>query len=318
MRQRKGAPVSAAQSTFSLHTPAPVDISDSVCSAQQNSAMDVRGDSHQAADTATAGVETNLVQRRADQLEETNNSLCYWSQLIWLKAMRVMPRGLIRCLAPSLPPHYEVMLSRIRERYGYPYSAERECDVELLGRLWNGHNRVMFAPDALAFSAETHSVSDRWKAMGFQGPDPSTDFRGAGIFGLVQLVYLVERYPQQWSEILTHDFLAAAAGLNVTLRLSTLLGINFSFNQFSASILSTYSACEARVQLCRFIFDSNSDVSVQRLCEVYCFTMRLLHYRWMRSTRNIMEFNQLLDKVYAELERLLYFSSTLEDLCSRL
>jgi ELMO domain-containing protein len=49
---------------------------------------------------------------------------------------------------------------------------------------------------------------------------------------------------------------------------------------------------------------------------VYCFAMRLLHFRWMRSSRNLMEFNQQLGAMYVELERLLFVSTSLEELCS--
>lgn len=38
-----------------------------------------------------------------------------------------------------------------------------------------------------------------WAALGFQGDDPATDLRGAGVLGLLQLLYLQQ-----------HD--AAAAG----------------------------------------------------------------------------------------------------------
>src|SRR4051794_17790327 len=41
-------------------------------------------------------------------------------------------------------------------------------------------------------------VSAQWKKLGFQGTDPMTDFRGAGIFGLNNLLYLAETYPNRY------------------------------------------------------------------------------------------------------------------------
>ncbi|CAJ1988283.1 ELMO/CED-12 family [Leishmania donovani] len=317
MRQRKGVPAPVVPSATATYAAYPGS-SDSAHTAHQASSTNTRDLNHRAATTAATATDADSFQRRANRLEEMERSLYYTPQLLWLQVMDRMPYELTHYFVSSPPPHHEAMLSGIREQYGRPYSAEKPFDVELLGRLWNGHSRVMFATDNLVFSAAAHSVSDRWKEMGFQGTDPSTDFRGAGIFGLAQLVYLVEHHPEQWSAILTPDFMAAAAGLNVTMRLATLLGINSSLNQFSSSVLSTYSAREARLRLCRFIFDPSVDVATQRLSEVYCFAMRLLHYRWMRSTRNIMELNQQLSNMYTELDRLLFLCNTLEELCSLL
>ncbi|KAG5480631.1 hypothetical protein LSCM1_06335 [Leishmania martiniquensis] len=318
MRHRKGTSGPAAPSNAAAPAVYPENLGDANTAQHKGSASN--GDPQYGVTmTNTAAANAFMpFQQRVPRLEAKEDSLYYTSQLLWLQVMNRIPYELTCHFVPSPSRLHEAMLCRIREQYGRPYAAENALDAELLGRLWNGHNRVVFAPSDLAFSPATHSVSGRWKEMGFQGTDPSTDFRGAGILGLAHLVYLVEQYPQQWSAMLTPDFLPAAAGLNMTLHLSTLLGINPSVNQFSASILSTYSARAARLRLCRFIYDPSVDVAIQRLSEIYCFAMRLLHYRWIRSTRNIMEFNQQLSKVYEELNRLLYVSKGLQDLCTLL
>lgn len=244
------------------------------------------------------------------------HSYYYLSQYMWLQTMDRVPYSVSHLFVSSLRPQHEFMLTRIRELYVRPYKPGNAEDVAVLGRLWNGHNRIVFAPGSLTFTPAAHCVSERWKELGFQGTDPSTDFRGAGLFGLSQLVYLVERHPEEWNRMLSPDFMSAAAGINVSLRLMTLLGVNGSVNQFSATMHSTYSASEGRLQLCRFIFDRDIEVAVTRLNEVYCFAMRLLHFRWMRSSRNLMEFNQQLNAMYVELERLLFVSSSVEELCS--
>jgi hypothetical protein len=38
-------------------------------------------------------------------------------------------------------------------------------------------------------------MGEHWTALGFQGADPASDLRGSGVFGLVQLHFLTERYP---------------------------------------------------------------------------------------------------------------------------
>ena len=41
-----------------------------------------------------------------------------------------------------------------------------------------------------------------WKEIGFQGSDPSTDFRGAGLLGLQNLVDFASRYPLYATDVL--------------------------------------------------------------------------------------------------------------------
>jgi hypothetical protein len=40
-------------------------------------------------------------------------------------------------------------------------------------------------------------ISEEWKLLGFQGKDPSTDFRAMGMLGLENLVYFAEVHPRQ-------------------------------------------------------------------------------------------------------------------------
>lgn len=58
--------------------------------------------------------------------------------------------------------------------------------MELLGRLWRGLRPAEPVPPV---------PSAAWAALGFQGLDPSTDFRGMGCLGLRQLVRMAEGHP---------------------------------------------------------------------------------------------------------------------------
>lgn len=317
MRQRNGPPPGSAHATFAdpLHPSAAHH--DNAQAQPQPQHHPLRNPPHPPSDLhGPSSQPSTSLQVRAPRLEEMSSSFYYIPQYMWLQTMDRVPYSFSHYFVPATPPHHEFMLTRIRDVYVRPYRPSTAGDVELLGRLWNGHNRVVFAPETLKFSPSAHCVSERWKELGFQGTDPSTDFRGAGLFGLTQLVHLVEKHPEQWNTMLSPDFMTAAAGINVSMRLMTLLGINATVNQFSSTMHSTYSACEGRLQLCRFIFDQNIEVAVMRLHEVYCFAMRLLHFRWLRSSRNLMEFNQQLSAMYVELEKLLFVSKNLEELVS--
>ncbi|KPI89731.1 hypothetical protein ABL78_1111 [Leptomonas seymouri] len=313
MRQRHAPPQGGAGTTFAAHGGDAVSHEGDPAAPPPQHRDPLRP---HAMPAPTSSVVSTSLRTRAPRLEEMDSSLYYISQSMWLKAMDRMPYSFSSYFLPALPPHHHRMLTRLRDVYVRPYRLAAADDLDLLSRLWNGHNRVVFAPESMKFSPEVHCVNERWKEMGFQGTDPSTDFRGAGLFGLTQLVYLVEKHSDQWNAMLSPDFMTAAAGINVSLRLMTLLDINITVNQFSSTMRSTYSAGKGQLQLCRFIFDENIEVAVNRLHEVYCFAMRLLYYRWTHSSRNLMEFNLLLNSMYVELERLLFMCDNLEDLCT--
>lgn len=64
--------------------------------------------------------------------------------------------------------------------------------------------------------------SKQWVDLGFQGDDPSTDFRGMGIQGLEDLLYFVEKYPDHSLSALQHAshpvhwYPYAIVGINIT------------------------------------------------------------------------------------------------------
>lgn len=78
----------------------------------------------------------------------------------------------------------------------------------LLRRLWDG-----FFP-----SEPFERVSERWKAAGFQGTNPMTDFRGMGLLGLHCLLYALQHHRPTIVAIVErrNDYPFAAAGINVT------------------------------------------------------------------------------------------------------
>ncbi|WKY02535.1 hypothetical protein Q1695_016087 [Nippostrongylus brasiliensis] len=69
-----------------------------------------------------------------------------------------------------------------------------------------------------------------WQTVGFQGSDPSTDFRGTGILGLIQLYSMVKELDEadlaqvvHLSRNEPHDFPLAVVGINITSILLTRL-----------------------------------------------------------------------------------------------
>lgn len=98
------------------------------------------------------------------------------------------------------------------------YDCANEGHEQLLRRLWQcGFPGVEL----------TQRVTADWIRIGFQGPDPATDFRGMGVLGLQNLVYFGEHYPDVFARLVTaqrkRDYPLACAGINVTFMLLELL-----------------------------------------------------------------------------------------------
>ena len=72
--------------------------------------------------------------------------------------------------------------------------------------------------------------------IGFQGEDPSTDFRGSGLLGLKNLIYFVKFNDNKAREVLEistsrkHWYFFAAAGINITGKLIHMIEVNYPIN----------------------------------------------------------------------------------------
>jgi ELMO/CED-12 family len=44
---------------------------------------------------------------------------------------------------------------------------------------------------------------ERWKDAGFQGEDPANDFRGGGIYSLLNLLYMAQNHEETFQRLLT-------------------------------------------------------------------------------------------------------------------
>ena len=87
-------------------------------------------------------------------------------------------------------------------------------------------------------------ISKDWGKMGFQGKDPKTDFRGAGYFGLCNLIYFAKNYNEKYKSMLKgrsteelSNYPVAIASLNVVMLIYQILGIFFFFFTFFFFIL---------------------------------------------------------------------------------
>ncbi|MFS7902839.1 putative ELMO domain-containing protein [Helianthus anomalus] len=71
---------------------------------------------------------------------------------------------------------------------------------------------------------ETMQVSTSMNEMGWQGKDPSTDFRGGGFISLENLLYLARNFPQE-GERAIWEYPFAVAGVNIAFMLIQMLDL---------------------------------------------------------------------------------------------
>jgi len=105
------------------------------------------------------------------------------------------------------------LIARLDDIRGITFDPESEKHVKLLKTLW-----AKLSPD----TELTGMISKQWSDIGFQGKDPSTDFRGMGLLSLENLVFFVTVYTDHARNILSHSlhpvhgYPFAAVGINIT------------------------------------------------------------------------------------------------------
>jgi len=157
---------------------------------------------------------------------------------------------------------------------------------------------------ALCFPGEEFQRRDkRWTDAGFQGPDPGTDFRGAGVYGLRQLIYLAERQPDNFARYRESDYPFSIAGLNITMMIYSLLGWGFKKVDISNA---------GKRVLYEYLFgvEDRGD----RFERLYCRAMQLLDDEWRLQNASYMMFPIVLKSVQDKfIGRLLEFCVASED-----
>uniref|UniRef100_A0A7C9DX64 ELMO domain-containing protein n=1 Tax=Opuntia streptacantha TaxID=393608 RepID=A0A7C9DX64_OPUST len=118
----------------------------------------------------------------------------------------------------DLTPAQEDCLLRLQSRIDVAFDSSNAEHQEALRALWNA-----------AFPGEKlHDlISEQWKEMGWQGKDPSTDFRGGGFISLENLLFFARKFPKSFQDLLRKqegdralwEYPFAVAGVNITFML---------------------------------------------------------------------------------------------------
>uniref|UniRef100_A0A175YGC9 ELMO domain-containing protein n=1 Tax=Daucus carota subsp. sativus TaxID=79200 RepID=A0A175YGC9_DAUCS len=236
-------------------------------------------------------------------------------------------------LSFDLTPAEEDCLQRLQSRIDVPYDTSLPEHQEALRALW----------DAAFPEEELHDlVSEQWKEMGWQGKDPSTDFRGGGYISLENLLYFAKNFPGQMKgtaiyslaiELLSYfpgkrkckcsfiiqksfqvllrkqegdramwEYPFAVAGVNITFMLIQMLDLE---------------AVKPRTLVgATFLkFLAEKDYAFDLL---YCITFKLMDQQWLEMRASYMDFNAVMKSTRRRLEEELMHEdiTKLEDLPS--
>ena len=124
---------------------------------------------------------------------------------------------------PSLTLYQEEKLSQFKKFVTKAYDVTNDYHENQLKKYWN----ILSNGEEL-----TERKSEQWKKLGFQGKDPASDFRGAGLFGLQNLLYFSARFPSMFHSTFRGDkkregqqsYPFSIAALNITMMLFEFIG----------------------------------------------------------------------------------------------
>lgn len=203
--------------------------------------------------------------------------------------------SLEKLLVRSLSPLQEERLRKLQCRLQVPFDGSLVEHQDALKQLW----RLAY-PDREIPPLK----SELWKEMGWQGTDPSTDFRGGGFISLENLIYFAEKYPEPFQRLLHKqdgkraewEYPFAVAGINISFMLAQMLDLQSGKPRSVAGVRFLELLAEDEMA-----FDN-----------LYCVAFRLMDAQWLARRASYMEFNDVLKSTRTQLEREL----ELEDICS--
>ncbi|XXG78020.1 hypothetical protein AAC387_Pa08g2050 [Persea americana] len=204
-------------------------------------------------------------------------------------------------LSFDLTPSQEECLHRLQTRIEVAYDSSNPDHQEALRSLWYA-----------AFPGEELRglISEQWKEMGWQGKDPSTDFRGGGFISLENLLFLAKNYPKSFQSLLWKqegdrsmwEYPFAVAGVNITFMLIQMLDLQSAKprTMMGAVFLRLLSETERAFDL------------------LYCIAFKLMDQQWLDMHASYMDFNTVMKSTRRQLERelLLEDITRLEDMPS--
>ncbi|KAG6514131.1 hypothetical protein ZIOFF_024471 [Zingiber officinale] len=172
-------------------------------------------------------------------------------------------------------------------------------------------------------------ISEQWKDMGWQGKDPSTDFRGGGFISVENMFFFARNYPTSFQDLLQKqngeralwEYPFAVAGVNITFMLIQMLDL-----QLARTLMNVCNDCsQTQVVYCSCLSEVTFRMTLSLVTEndqafdiMYCITFKLMDHQWLTMHASYMDFNIVMKSTRRRLEQelLLKSVSRIEDLPS--
>uniref|UniRef100_A0A2C9WPN6 ELMO domain-containing protein n=1 Tax=Manihot esculenta TaxID=3983 RepID=A0A2C9WPN6_MANES len=256
--------------------------------------MDDRGGSFVAVRRISQGLE-----RGSNTCQSTSGSAAWLGRGLSC----VCAQGRESDIRPSfeLTPAQEECLHKLQNRIDVSYDSSIPEHQEALRALWN----AAFPEEELC-----GLISEQWKEMGWQGKDPSTDFRGGGFISLENLLFFARNFPKSFQDLLQKregdrsvwEYPFAVAGVNITFMLIQMLELEAVMPR--SMVGATFL---------KFLTENESAFDL-----LYCITFKLMDHQWLTMRASYMDFNTVMKSTRRQLERELLLDdiSRLEDMPS--
>lgn len=186
----------------------------------------------------------------------------------------------------DLTPSQDECFERLQRRIDVTYDSSNPQHQETLRALWNAAY-----PDEELFGL----VTEQWKEMGWQGKDPSTDFRGGGFISVENLLYFARAYPKSFQALLQKqegdramwEYPFAVAGVNITFMLIQMLDLEaVKPRTWIGAVFS------------KFLSENESAFDL-----LYCMTFKLMDQQWLEMRASYMDFNKVVQSTRRQIER---------------
>ncbi|EXC35648.1 ELMO domain-containing protein A [Morus notabilis] len=186
----------------------------------------------------------------------------------------------------DLTASQEECLQRLQNRIDVSYDSSIPEHQEALRALWNA-----------AYPEEELRglISEQWKEMGWQGKDPSTDFRGGGFISLENLLFFARNFPKSFQDLLRKqegdrsvwEYPFAVAGVNITFMLIQMLDLE-----------AVKPRTLVGATFLKFLADNESAFDL-----LYCITFKLMDHQWLTMRASYMDFNTVMKATRRQVEK---------------
>ncbi|BAT86611.1 hypothetical protein VIGAN_04428200 [Vigna angularis var. angularis] len=203
-------------------------------------------------------------------------------------------KGNCQRICISLTPLQEERLRRLQRRMKVYFDGSKPDHQEALRALWS----ASFPGQDLQ-----SLISDQWKEMGWQGRDPSTDFRGAGFISLENLLFFAKTFSTSFQRLLKRqggkeavwEYPFAVAGVNITFMIMQMLDLD-----------ATKPRTFVRAVFLQMLSENEWAFDL-----LYCVAFVVMDKQWQEKNATYMEFNDVLKSTRVQLERELLMDDVL-------